>query len=70
MGDAALCVNPDSISELARAIERVYSDANLVETLGIKGRQRLQQLEAIRVEAEGQFLEKLEEFKIRRSCWK
>jgi len=70
VGDAALCVNPDSISELARAIERVYSDANLVETLGIKGRQRLQQLEAIRVEAEGQFLEKLEEFKIRRSCWK
>jgi len=69
VGDAALCVNPDSVVELAEAIARVYNDGHLVETLVAKGVERLQQLGTMRAEAEALFLEKLEAFNNRRLCW-
>ena len=67
---AALCINPDSVSELAEAIERVYGDDVLVECLVKEGRLRLHEIGAIRLAAEAQLLAKLEIFRIRRSCWK
>jgi glycosyltransferase involved in cell wall biosynthesis len=69
-GDAALCVNPDSVSELAEAIEQVYRDECLVQTLIKRGEQRIKEVEAMSVKAEAQFLTKLEVFKTRTSCWK
>lgn len=69
-GDAALFVNPDSAVELADAIVRIYEDKALVETLTVKGRGRLRELENLRSEAEKLLLAELEAFHVRRSCWR
>lgn len=65
----ALCINPDSAAELAVAIDRIYSDTDLQNTLVAGGYAQLKKLEAVRFSAEKKFLEKLEAFNNRRVCW-
>jgi glycosyltransferase involved in cell wall biosynthesis len=67
-GDAALCVDPDSAEDLARALREVLNPA-IAATLVARGRARLQQVERQRAEAEAELLRRLVQFDARRRCW-
>lgn len=69
VGDAALCVNPDSAADLADAIRRIYSDDALVRELISMGRKRLDEIEVMRFAAEDSFVHELNVFKQRMLCW-
>lgn len=69
VGPAALCVDPDSAVELAAAIERIYSDADLVAELVLAGKKRLTEFDSVRSDSENKLLEALEIFNCRRACW-
>jgi hypothetical protein len=67
-GDAALCVDPDSAEDLARALREVLDPA-MAAALVARGRARLQQVERQRAEAEAELLRRLVQFDARRRCW-
>ena len=69
VGEAALCVNPDSVTQLADAISLVYESKHTVECLVEKGRDKLREIEEQRIEAESLFLDRLNVFRARRLCW-
>lgn len=69
VGDAALCVDPDSVDDLADAMERIWDDADLVRQLTNRGLDRLSELASVRAEAERVLIERLRAFGLRRSCW-
>jgi len=69
-GEAALLVDPDSVSDLTQAIECLYTDVDQVQDLIKKGFLRLRQIEENRQNAEEVFLKKIEIFNSRRSCWR
>jgi glycosyltransferase involved in cell wall biosynthesis len=69
VGDAAICVNPDSTTELAEAILRVYGNEHIRKDLAEKGVAKLRQTEAQIRAAESLFIEKLDVFRGRKLCW-
>lgn len=69
MGNAALCVNPDSVLSMVNAIRQVYMDEAVVSELVSMGKKRLKEIEAMRDDSERALIDKLNIFKERRLCW-
>lgn len=69
VGDAAICVNPDSTEELADAISLIYSNDPCIDVLIERGLKKFQVIEHQRIQAEKMLLEKLQSFRSRRLCW-
>ena len=67
-GDAALCVDPDSAEELARAM-RAALDPATAAALAERGKAQLQHIDRQRAEAEAELLRRLVQFEARRRCW-
>jgi len=68
VGDAAILVNPDDEKSLASAMKSTL-DESTSEKLANNGYKRLEEITAIRKEAEEILLSKLFQFKIKRECW-
>lgn len=69
VGDAAVCVNPDSAEELAMAMQKIMDSEELCSDLVEKGRRRLLEIDRKRELAEVQLLEVLSSFEKKRQCW-
>jgi glycosyltransferase involved in cell wall biosynthesis len=68
VGDAAICVNPDDEKELANAM-RACTDPIICINLVKLGKDKLQQIDKERQEAEAKLLKHIQQFAIRRKCW-
>ena len=68
VGDAALCINPDSSEELANAMMSC-EDAGIRDLLVEAGRLRLKEIENQRTDAESRLKLILLKFSLRRRCW-
>lgn len=69
VGDAAICVDPDSVEELVEAIRSIYVDDSQVAVMAARGLQQLKLVEELRMRAEITLVEKLKSFRNRRLCW-
>ena len=69
VGDAAICVNPDSAEELATAMQKLIDSDDLCNELVEKGRIRLQEIRHERTSAEMQLQSVLMQFEKRRQSW-
>ncbi|WP_243371786.1 glycosyltransferase [Geotalea sp. SG265] len=68
VGDAAICVNPDSVTDLVEAmISCMHEDKR--QNLIAAGKLRLKQIEVQRHHSELKLKEILEQFSLRRKCW-
>jgi len=68
VGDAALLVDPDDSSALAKAMKDV-TRVDVAEELVQKGKKRLLEIHEERAEAELQLLNVIKRFALRRDCW-
>lgn len=68
-GDAAVLIDPDSAESLADALQRI-SEPELAKALVAKGRQRLDELAALRSEGEQQLAQLLHRFAMRCRTWR
>jgi len=69
VGDAAICVDPDSAEELAMAMRKILDSDDLCDELVGKGRMRLQEITLERSTAEDQLQYALLRFEKKRQCW-
>ncbi|MGS1118012.1 glycosyltransferase [Castellaniella sp. UC4442_H9] len=70
VGDAALCIDPDSFVDLASAIRKIYLDGRLIDHLLAAGTRRLREIDQSRLVAENNLVERLGNFNNRKSCWR
>jgi len=68
VGDAAITFDPDRADDLAQAIRDVLQK-NIADQLVERGSTRLEELEAQRMQAETDFVAKLESYGAKRRCW-
>ena len=68
IGEAALFADADDAGSWAEAMLRVR-DPSVAADLVIQGKRQLNLIDAERLVAEGQFIQKLNQFSQRRKCW-
>jgi glycosyltransferase involved in cell wall biosynthesis len=68
-GDAALHIDPDNVNELAEAMIKCF-DPIITHELIEAGYKRLKHIEEEYMNSEKKLLEKLNQYSVRRRCWK